>query len=108
MNRVERLKEMIAKFPNDCFSRHALAMEYLKMGNVSDAIQEMEAILEIDEKHVGTYYHLAKAYEKIEKYTNALEVLDKGIKVAISTSAQNDLRELNGALDQLKNDLDLD
>jgi two-component SAPR family response regulator len=51
---------------------------------------------------------LAKAYEKIEKFTNALEVLEKGIKVASLNSSQNDYRELNGALDQLKNDLDLD
>lgn len=108
MNKVERLKEMIVKYPNDCFSRHALAMEYLKTGDIAEAIHEMENILVIDENHVGTYYHLAKAYEKIEKFTNALEVLEKGIKIAASNAAQNDLRELNGALDQLKNDLDLD
>ena len=108
MNRVEKLKELIEKFPNDCFSRHALAMEYIKMGNTVEAIQEMEDILLMDENHVGTYYHLAKAYEKIEKFTNALEVLEKGIKVAASNASHNDYRELNGALDQLKNELDLD
>lgn len=108
MNRVEKLKELIEKFPNDCFSRHALAMEYIKMGNTIEAIQEMENILVIDENHVGTYYHLAKAYEKIEKFTNALVVLEKGIKIAASNASQNDYRELNGALDQLKNELDLD
>lgn len=108
MNRVDRLKEIIAVYPNDCFSRHALAMEYLKTDDILDAIQEMESILVIDENHVGTYYHLAKAYEKIEKFTNALEVLEKGIKVASLNSSHNDYRELNGALDQLKNDLDLD
>ena len=108
MNRVEKLKEMIEQFPNDCFSRHALAMEFIKMGNTIEAIQEMENILVIDENHVGTYYHLAKAYEKIEKYTNALEALEKGIKVAASNASHNDYRELNGALDQLKNELDLD
>jgi tetratricopeptide (TPR) repeat protein len=108
MNRIEKLKEIILQYPTDCFSRHALAMEYMKSGDITQAIHEMEELLLIDENHVGTYYHLAKAYEKIEKYSNALEILEKGIKIAASTSAQNDYRELNGALDQLRNEMDLD
>ena len=108
MDKIEKLKEMISKFPNDCFSRHALAMELLKIGNIEDAVHEMEELLLVDPNYVGTYYHLAKAYEKLQQYNNALEVLERGIKVAMARAAHHDLRELNGALDHLKDELDLD
>lgn len=108
MDKIKKLKEMISKFPDDCFSRHALAMELLKMGNTEEAIHEMEELLLVDSNYVGTYYHLAKAYQQLQQYSHSLEVLERGIKVAMASSSQNDLRELNGALDQLKDELDLD
>lgn len=108
MDKIKKLKEMISKFPDDCFSRHALAMELLKMGNTEEAIHEMEELLLVDSNYVGTYYHLAKAYQQLQQYAHSLEVLERGIKVAMANTAQNDLRELNGALDQLKDELDLD
>ena len=108
MDKIKKLKEMISKFPDDCFSRHALAMELLKMGNTEEAIHEMEELFLVDSNYVGTYYHLAKAYQQLQQYAHSLEVLERGIKVAMASSSQNDLRELNGALDQLKDELDLD
>ncbi len=108
MDRIAKLKEIISTFPDDCFSRHALAMELIKMGKIDEAIHEMEELLLVDPNYVGTYYHLAKAYEKIQQYDAALEVLEKGIKVAVASTDKNDLRELNGALDHLKDELDLD
>jgi len=108
MDKITKLKEMISKFPDDCFSRHALAMELLKMGNIEDAIHEMEELLLVDSSYVGTYYHLAKAYEKLHQYNRSLAVLESGVKVAMEMAAKNDLRELNGALDHLKDELDLD
>lgn len=83
-------------------------MELLKMGNVEEAIHEMEELLLVDPNYVGTYYHLAKAYENMKQFSIALEVLERGIKVAMASAAQNDLRELNGALDHLKDELDID
>lgn len=78
------------------------------MGNTEEAIHEMEELLLVDSNYVGTYYHLAKAYQQLQQYAHSLEVLERGIKVAMASSSQNDLRELNGALDQLKDELDLD
>ncbi len=46
MDRIDRLKEFIEKFPNDMFSRHALAMEYLKLGNEEAAEEVMRELLQ--------------------------------------------------------------
>lgn len=108
MERIEKLREMIKKYPDDCFSRHALAMEYVKIDKISEAIDEMENLLLINSGYVGTYYHLAKAYEKMNAYPQALDVLERGMRVAKATAADNELRELNAAWQQLKDEIDLD
>ena len=37
MNRIEKLLEYLQATPNDNFLRHALALEYIKVGNDNDA-----------------------------------------------------------------------
>lgn len=108
MDKISTLREIISKKPDDCFSRHALAMELLKIGEIEPAIHVMEELLLLNQNYVGTYYHLAKAYEKLNLFNNVLEVLEKGIRVAMSNAAMNDLRELNNARDQIKDELDID
>jgi tetratricopeptide (TPR) repeat protein len=62
--------------------------------------------LAADENHSGTYYHLGKLYEQLGDHENALKVYEKGINIAEKVKAGNDLRELKGALSQLKDELD--
>lgn len=105
MERMEKLKSFIAKDPKDLFSRHALAMEMVKLGDFYSAIQEMEATLMIDQNHLGTYYHLGKTYEKINALDKALHTYEKGIQLAQALNKQHELRELKGALNFLNDEL---
>ena len=89
------------------FSRHALAMELLKLGQYPDALEAMNSLLSVDENHSGTYYHLGKLYEQLGDHENALKVYEKGIIIAGKVNAENDCRELKGALSQLKDELDV-
>lgn len=107
MDRISRLKTFIEKYPNDMFSRHALAMELIKLEQYPAALEAMLALLTVDENHSGTYYHLGKLYEQLGDHENALKIYDKGIIIAVRVKAENDLRELKGALSQLKDELDL-
>ena len=107
MDRISRLKAFINTYPADMFSRHALAMELLKLGQYADALEAMNSLLVVDENHSGTYYHLGKLYEQLGDHENALKVYEKGIYIADKIKAENDCRELKGALSQLKDELDL-
>jgi tetratricopeptide (TPR) repeat protein len=107
MDRISRLKAFIETYPADMFSRHALAMELLKLGQYADAMEAMNSLLDVDENHSGTYYHLGKLYEQLGDHENALKVYEKGIIIAGKVKAENDCRELIGALSQLKDELDL-
>ncbi len=106
MERISRLKTFIDKYPADLFSRHALAMELIKLEQHAEAIVVMNDLLNVDEKHVGTYYHLGKLLEKMDDPEQAVAVYEKGIAIARKINAGNDLRELTGALAHLKDELD--
>ena len=41
MDRISRLKAFIDTYPADMFSRHALAMELVKLGQYPDALDAM-------------------------------------------------------------------
>jgi tetratricopeptide (TPR) repeat protein len=107
MDRISRLKTFIEKYPEDMFSRHALAMELIKLERFHEAVEAMVSLLAVDENHSGTYYHLGKLYEQLGENEHALKIYEKGIIIAGKIKAENDLRELKGALSQLNDELDL-
>jgi tetratricopeptide (TPR) repeat protein len=106
MDRITKLKAFIDQYPADMFSRHALAMEFIKLQRYPEALEAMIALLAADENHSGTYYHLGKLYEQLGDHENAMKIYEKGINIAGKVNAENDLRELKGALSQLKDELD--
>jgi predicted Zn-dependent protease len=106
MERILKLKTFIQKDPEDLFSRHALAMELLKLGEQQEAIQVMEELLKIDYKHTGTYLHLGRTYEKTGDVNQALSTYKRGLEVCRSVNTRHDLQELMAAYQQLEEELD--
>lgn len=106
MDRISHLKTFIDQYPNDMFSRHAFAMELIKLEQYHEALEAMIALLAVDENHSGTYYHLGKLYEQLGEHENAVKIYQKGIIIAGNVKVENDLRELKAALSQLKDELD--
>lgn len=92
---------MLESSPDDCFLNHALGLEYLKFGKIEEAIQRFLNVLRADTNYVGTYYHLAKAYESIKEQDKAVEVYEKGINVANNLKDHHARNELQMALDEL-------
>ena len=64
MNRIEKLHELLGQMPDDNFLRHALALEYIKLGNDKEARFLFESILNDSPDYIGSYYHLAKLLER--------------------------------------------
>lgn len=105
MERIKKLQSFIAVDPTDLFSRHALGMELVKLGDYNAAIEQMENILSIDKNYIGTYYHLGKTYEKITMNDKAIDAYERGIQIAKQSNKEHELRELMGALNLLKDEL---
>lgn len=101
MDRIAKLKEFLQANPADNFVQHALALEYVKLGNDNEARKLFEAILERDKTYVGSYYHLGKLLERNNYIAAAISVYEKGMEQAKVAGENQAYGELRGALDEL-------
>ena len=101
MDRIERIKEMLASNPGDSFLQHALALEYIKIEEDERAKQLFENLLQEDENYVGSYYHLAKLLERNDKVNDAKQVYERGMLKAKECGDMHTYNELRTAYDDL-------
>jgi hypothetical protein len=59
MDRLAKLKALIAENSQDRFARYALAMEYAKQGSLEEAVAEFRTLLSFDADYVGAYLQFA-------------------------------------------------
>jgi len=95
------LKEFLASDPNDSFIRHALAMEYLALGEEGTARTLLEEVLERDAGAVGSYYQLGKLLERAGETALALQWYEKGMAAARAAGERRAYNELQTAYDDL-------
>ncbi len=106
MNRLKQLAQNIRKNPDDTFSKFALGLEFLKMGNNQDALSLFKNIEKNDPDYVGLYYHLGKLYTEIGENNMALNTYKKGIQIAESQNDAHARNELQAALFELESELE--
>lgn len=101
MNRIARLQEFLRQQPGDSFLQHALALEYIKLGDEAEGRRLFEAILERDPGYVGSYYHLAKLLERTGDPESAISWYEKGMVAAEKVGDKHAYNELRSALEEL-------
>jgi Tfp pilus assembly protein PilF len=101
MDRIEKLKEFLRADPNDSFSKHALALEYSKLGDDVTARGLLEEVLASDPASVGSYYQLGKLLERIGETDLALRWYEKGMAAARAAGERRAYNELQAAYEDL-------
>ncbi len=101
MERIKQIHEFLKSSANDSFLKHALALEYIKLGDDTTAQQIFEELLTHEPGYVGSYYHLGKLFERLEENAKAIECYQKGMLVAKEKGEQHALGELRGAWEEL-------
>ena len=104
MDRIERLKGFLVDSPNDSFVQHALALEYIKIGDEAAAKDLFTNVLAHDENYIGSYYHLAKLLERNGDRDGAIAVYEKGMRKAREAGDGHAYNELQMALDDIMDD----
>lgn len=100
-DRIEKLKEFLTASPGDNFVQHALALEYIKLGNDPEARALFENILSGSPDYIGSYYHLAKLLERTGDTQGAIEWYEKGMAAAKKAGDNHAYNELQGAYEDL-------
>ncbi|EEI91876.1 tetratricopeptide repeat protein [Sphingobacterium spiritivorum ATCC 33300] len=96
-SKFEQLQAYLKESPLDPFLHYALANEYLKTGEDLEALSRFIKLTEQFPDYVGTYYHLGKLLEKLDRKDDALLYYQKGMEVAKAKRNMHALNELKGA-----------
>lgn len=94
------MKEFLEASPTDCFLQHALALEYIKLGDDEQAKALFEDIVKREPGYVGTYFHLAKLLERNDSAEEAINVYKKGMDEAKKAGDMHAYGELKGAFEE--------
>ena len=106
VNRLEKLLEFLKNEPDDEFMLYALATEYLRLNQTDMALTYYEKLVSEHPAYVGTYYHLGKLYEALNRKEDALQTYQDGIKAAREVRDNHALSELMGVYNELNNEFD--
>lgn len=99
--RLEQVMTLLKAEPDDAFLNHALAMEYVAMGEDDRAIVVMTRLLELHGDYTGTYYHLGHACLRKGDKEAALATWEKGIITCTLLKKQHHLAELQSAVNEV-------
>ncbi|MEO6833248.1 MAG: hypothetical protein ABI378_11995 [Chitinophagaceae bacterium] len=100
-SRIQQLQQFLVQSPNDSFLRHALALEFVKEGDETQAEQYFRENLEADPDYVATYYHLGKLLERTARGEDAMAMYEIGMAVAKAAKDMHTYSELQSAYEDL-------
>lgn len=101
MSRIDILKGFLKENAKDSFSRYALALEYMKLGQNEDARREFETVKSKDPDYGATYYQLGQLYRTMSMKHEAEQTFRTGITVAAKLGDEHTRSELESALEML-------
>ncbi len=101
MDRLESLLEFYREDPEDSFTVFALASEYAKRDNVESALKYFNILVSEHPDYVGTYFHLGKLYEKLDRLDDARSAYTAGIKISEKKRDMHSRSELQSAMLEL-------
>jgi len=94
--RLEQLLNYLNEGSKDPFIRYALATEYSKLKQYDLALKYYQDLTKNDPDYVGTYYHLGKLLETLNKKEEAISIYEKGMNIALKMKNMHAYSELKG------------
>ena len=101
MEKIEKLKSFLVSSPQDPFLKHALALEYVKLGKDDLARELFVEILTRDPAYIGSYYHLGRLLERSGELVHAKSWYEKGMVASKKAGDLHSYHELQAACEDL-------
>jgi predicted Zn-dependent protease len=98
---MEQIEALLAEDPNDAFLRYGLAMEYASLGDDATAATKL---LELTQStpYVPAFLQAGQMLAKLNRETEAMEVLRRGMLAAQKQNDQHAYGEMQGLLMSLE------
>jgi len=94
MSRLEQLKTLLQKDPNDAFLNFGLAMELAKDGQDEPALAQFDRVLELDPNYIAALHQKANVQLRLNRTADAIATLDDAIATAQRTGEAHAVEEL--------------
>jgi Tfp pilus assembly protein PilF len=101
-SRLEQFKEFVELDPTDTFSRYALGMEYMGVGDYQQGIAQFDEVIRLDSSDAAAYFQAANACEVLNENDRAKDYLRKGIQAAEKKGDKHAKDEMTAALEKLE------
>ena len=101
MDKIARLKEILALDPKNSFARYGIAMELAARGETDAALKEFDALLAHDPEYTAGYYMSAQTLSRAGRMADAIERLKTGIACAARNGNSHALSEMQSMFDDL-------
>ena len=82
MSRLDQLRALLEKEPQDLFLNFGLAMELFKEGRLEEALAGFDRVIELDATHSSAYQQKARILIQMGRKDQALQTLREGIETA--------------------------
>ncbi|HUB52729.1 MAG TPA: tetratricopeptide repeat protein [Terracidiphilus sp.] len=101
MEKLKRLKEILALDPKNSFARYGIAMELAGSGDTAGALAEFDTLLANDPDYTAGYFMSAQTLANAGRNVEAIERLRSGISCAARAGNRHALSEMQAMLDEL-------
>jgi len=100
-SKIDQLKKLVGKNPDNPLGRYGLANEYYKEGQFENTIRELEIYFKIKDDEGAAYRLLAECYSNMGDKEKAIEAYKKGIKQALKHGHPSMAEEFEEALEDI-------
>jgi predicted Zn-dependent protease len=101
MDKLARLREILALDPKNSFARYGVAMELAKGGETAAALGEFDKLLANDPEYTAGYFMAAQTLAAAGRTPEAIERLRAGIGSAARSDNRHAVSEMQAMLDEL-------
>jgi thioredoxin-like negative regulator of GroEL len=102
-SRLQQILEMLAEEPDDPELRYMLAMEYASTGDDEGAVRCFHELVSLAPDYPPAYHQGARALRRLGRSSEAQELLQRGIPMALKrgdSHAAGEMQELLGLLEE--------
>lgn len=99
-DRTEALARMLERRPDDARLRFGLALEYLRQERLSEAVEQLEAYLELADDEGNAWGRLGDALRRLGRDDEAREAYVRGVEVAEAHGHPTMAEEFREILDE--------
>lgn len=100
--RVDQVKLLLEKTPDDTFLLYALAMEYSKDGRVDDAIATFDRLIQVDPTYTAAYVNKARTLADAGRHDHAVTAFEAAREAADAANEHHTCDKIDEELKRLR------